>query len=156
MVPVDLVYSTDAIGLRAFLPKGVEFFAVHDLDFRPYSLHRGGATHDCLLHANLPKPILRVRWSDLRSGRIYINDGLSMQAQVHLDPSVHARHLNSGTFLQNVLVTLLPPLHGIARLGNVETWVRRAVASLALREFFHRSVQRDSDNLGACVEIWQF
>ena len=84
--PRDLVHPAGAIGLRAFFSKAVDFFLLHDLD----RLRRSGATHDFLLHANLPKTILRGRWGDLRSARIYINDGLSLQAQVHLDPLVRA------------------------------------------------------------------
>ena len=37
---------------------------------------------DYLLHANLPKTILRGRWRHLRSARIYSNDVLSMEAQL--------------------------------------------------------------------------
>ena len=60
------------------------------LDLRPHSLRRGGVTHDYLPHVNLPKTTLRGRCSELPSVRIYINDGLSMQAQVHFG-SVGAR-----------------------------------------------------------------
>ena len=63
MGPMDLVYPAGAIALRASFPNTVEFFSVHDLDLRPYNLHRGGATHDNLLHANLPKTVLRGKWT---------------------------------------------------------------------------------------------
>ena len=41
--PEDLVHLVGAMGLRAFFPKAVDFFSLHDLDLRPYSLRRGGA-----------------------------------------------------------------------------------------------------------------
>ena len=99
----DLVYPACSTGLRAFFPKAVDLFSVHDLD---------GATHDYLLHANLPKTILRGRWSDLRSARIYINDGLSIPAQGHLDPLVHARVLEFRIIFAECLTHFVAlPLH---------------------------------------------
>ena len=62
--------------------------------------------------------ILRGRWSDLRSARIYINDSLSMQAASSLG-SLGARRVLE---FKNIFADCppSPPRDGVTRLGNVE------------------------------------
>ena len=61
------------------------------LNLRPYSLRRGGATHDFLVHGSVQKTILRGRWSDLKVARIYITDGLAVQSQFGLTDAARSR-----------------------------------------------------------------
>ena len=68
------------------------------LQLKPYSLRRGGATHDMAAHGDLARAIHRGRWSDARTARIYINDGLALLAQQVLGPAV-VRGLDARTAL---------------------------------------------------------
>lgn len=52
--------------------------------FRPYSLRRGGATFWFSRHGNFDKLMQLGRWQALRSARLYLNDGLAMQASLKL------------------------------------------------------------------------
>ena len=51
---------------------------VDDLNFRPYSLRRGGATFEMQCHGLMEKTLIRGRWKNSNVARIYISDGLSM------------------------------------------------------------------------------
>ena len=59
--------------------------SLQSLGFRPYSLRRGGATHGWLTFADLPRTVMRGRWANLKTAKIYINDGwqqiVNMQLQ---------------------------------------------------------------------------
>ena len=56
-------------------------------DFRMYSLRRGGATAYARRTGNLDQTLERGRWSDIRTARIYLTEGLqqlhSMQFTAH-------------------------------------------------------------------------
>ena len=54
------------------------------LNLRPYSLRRGGATHDFLEHRNPQRTQMRGRWSDLRTMKIYVQDGAAIIAETKL------------------------------------------------------------------------
>ena len=43
--------------------------------YNPYSFRRGGDTYHYVVFSNLQATILRGRWSDLKTARIYIQDG---------------------------------------------------------------------------------
>ena len=64
-----------------FFRESAEQLGISSLNLRPYSIRRGGATHDFLVHGSVQKTILRGRWSDLKVARIYITDGLAVQSQ---------------------------------------------------------------------------
>jgi hypothetical protein len=53
----------------------------------PYSLRRGGATHDFLVHRDIARCLFRGRWADVRTGRIYIMDGAARMAELQTSPS---------------------------------------------------------------------
>jgi hypothetical protein len=46
-------------------------------NFRPYSFRRGGASHDYGTHFDISRTVWRGRWSDSRTARIYVPDGLA-------------------------------------------------------------------------------
>ena len=54
-----------------------------DRSYRPYSLRRGGATAELRRGTPLDNLMLRGRWSSLSTARIYLNEGLSLLAQLH-------------------------------------------------------------------------
>ena len=49
-----------------------------ELNFRPYSLRRGGATYEMQTHGLMEKTLIRGRWKNSNIARIYICDGLAM------------------------------------------------------------------------------
>ena len=52
------------------------------LSWPPHSLRRGGATAHFLEHGSLDKTAIRGRWSSAKTARIYINEAVSMLAQI--------------------------------------------------------------------------
>ena len=50
--------------------------------WKPYSLRRGGATTDFLHHGQLDRTMVRGRWASAKAARLYIDDAVSMQAQL--------------------------------------------------------------------------
>lgn len=48
------------------------------LNFRPYSLRRGGATYEMQTHGLMEKTLIRGRWKNSGVARLYICDGLAM------------------------------------------------------------------------------
>lgn len=58
-----------------------------------YSLRRGGATWDFLMHQSMERTLLRGRWSSTSSARIYLQDTVATVANLTLTPfqRKHAR-----------------------------------------------------------------
>jgi hypothetical protein len=71
---------------RVFFFKACAALGVADLKFKPYSLRRGGATFDFLTHKDIARTVLRGRWGDIRTARIYITDGAATIATVNVTP----------------------------------------------------------------------
>ena len=60
---------------------------VHDAglpvsNWKPYSLRRGGAAADFLHHGRLDRTMVRGRWASAKTARLYVDDAVSMQAQL--------------------------------------------------------------------------
>ena len=53
------------------------------LKLSPYSLRRGGATHEFMQSADLARVMLRGRWSSARTAKIYIEDGAAVLAEMN-------------------------------------------------------------------------
>ena len=51
---------------------------IADLQFRPYSLRRGGATWEMQQHGQMERTLLRGRWRNSNVARIYLCDGLAL------------------------------------------------------------------------------
>ena len=51
---------------------------IEHLNFRPYSLRRGGATYEMQTHGLMERTLIRGRWRNSNIARIYINDGLAL------------------------------------------------------------------------------
>ena len=56
------------------------------MNLKPYSLCRGGATYDYASGGDLQRTLWRGRWSAPATGRIYIQEGAAMLAQMRLNP----------------------------------------------------------------------
>ena len=81
---------------RTFFSQAAAVLKVGYVNYRPYSLRRGGATHDFVHHKSLGRTVVRGRWSHQRVSRIYIQDGMAVQTQLQLPPEVRAlvtRHM---------------------------------------------------------------
>eukprot|EP00438_Fugacium_kawagutii_P032539 Skav202157 [mRNA] locus=scaffold970:236197:240965:- [translate_table: standard] len=64
------------------------------LEYRPYSLRRGGATFYFQRHGQLDRLLVQGRWQSSKTARIYLNDGLAILAenQVRLSSKAHTFH----------------------------------------------------------------
>ena len=63
---------------RSLFQQILEHLHVADLQFRPYSLRRGGATHEMGVHGLMEKVLIRGRWKNSNVARLYLCDGLAM------------------------------------------------------------------------------
>ena len=59
--------------------------------YRPYSIRRGGATHDFRSTGDVTHTLFRGRWASTRVARIYITDGLAVLDDISQQPSVKGR-----------------------------------------------------------------
>ena len=64
--------------------KALDSLNLTSFQFRPYSLRRGGATWWFGRHHSLDKILLDGRWQAPRTARIYLNEGLSVLAELQL------------------------------------------------------------------------
>jgi hypothetical protein len=78
-------------GFRQFFSAALAELGLQGHGFMPYSLRRGGATYDFTLHNDLQRTLFRGRWSDMRTGRIYICDGAAMLAELALPADTRQR-----------------------------------------------------------------
>ena len=54
------------------------------VQFRPYSLRRGGAIFCFSRHGNPDKLMIAARWRAVKTARVSINEGLAVLAELHL------------------------------------------------------------------------
>ena len=99
-----LLLQGSAVEFRQFFIRAAHVLHVSGVGYRPYSVRRGGATHDFLSNRSLGKIVVRGRWSDARTARIYINDGLAILTQLNLGGQAREAIAHFGQlFLQYVL-----------------------------------------------------
>ena len=73
---------------RAQFNDALKALRVESFGFRPYSLRRGGATWWFAKHHSLDKILLQGRWQAPKTARMYINEGLSILAEMSLPASL--------------------------------------------------------------------
>lgn len=75
--PGEKLWPYSAQFFRETLKRYMGFFRIADLNLKPYSLRRGGATY--LLQCGVPLDVilLRGRWRSLSVARLYLQDGLA-------------------------------------------------------------------------------
>ena len=99
---------------RGLFNKAIASLSLTDFQFRPYSLRRGGATWWFSRHQSLDKILLQGRWQAPKTARIYINEGLSVLAEMQLplsDPRIKPFLTQFRTrFHQKTFATLEPPV----------------------------------------------
>ena len=84
--PLTLLCSSPS-HWRSLFSQCVEAVGLSEFNFRPYSLRRGGATHWFSKHSNLDKVVVLGRWQAQRTARLYINEGLSVIAEMAVPKS---------------------------------------------------------------------
>ena len=77
--------------LRGQLQEGVEWLGLKHLGLTPYSFRRGGATYGVGSFGDLPKTLWRGQQSSPQTGRIYIQEGVAIQAQMRISAECHNR-----------------------------------------------------------------
>jgi hypothetical protein len=80
--------ATGPASWRALFNDALESLQLSHFGFRPYSLRRGGATWWFSRHHSMDKLLLQGRWQAPKTARIYINEGLSVLAEMSLPPSL--------------------------------------------------------------------
>ena len=71
------IWTGTGTGFRKALDKLFSFFQVQHLQFRGYSLRRGGATAFYAQTGNMERTLLRGRWASVAVARLYLCDALS-------------------------------------------------------------------------------
>ena len=85
--PTDQIWPHSSAAFRTLFGKCVSTFQLHPLGYKPYSLRRGGATHDYIQRGTLDSIILRGRWRSLGVARLYLEDGLAQYPSLTLSPA---------------------------------------------------------------------
>ena len=72
-----LLWNQSSQSFRQQFKKLCHDFGLDHLQFRPYSLRRGGATDFFQRTLSMEATLIRGRWESSRAAKLYINDGLS-------------------------------------------------------------------------------
>ena len=78
---------------RKLFAQCITRFELQKLELKPYSLRRGGATHDYMVKGILEPILLRGRWHSLQVARLYLEDGLAQLPALQLPP-LHQQQLD--------------------------------------------------------------
>ena len=107
---------------RKLFNQAISALHLDSFNFRPYSLRRGGATWWFMRHHSLDWLLLQGRWHAVKTARTYLNEGLSVLAEMKLpanDPRIapfipvfHSKILKASAF------TLEPPPKNGGRSGG--------------------------------------
>ena len=88
--PTAFIWSRGARAFRAAFYQGLAVLDVSALQFQPYSLRRGGATHHFLQKRTVDSILIRGRWRSLSVARLYLEDGLATLQQLQMSPRATA------------------------------------------------------------------
>ena len=72
---------------RSWFSKAIDGLRLTQLEFRPYSLRRGGATFFFNHHGSFDRLLVQGRWAAAKTARIYLNDGLAQLSEMTLPNS---------------------------------------------------------------------
>ena len=73
----------------------LESLGFTSLNLRPYSLRRGGATFQFRQEGSFDRLMVHGRWQALRTTRLYINEGMSILAEIAVPWTGLSRTLRS-------------------------------------------------------------
>ena len=77
-------WDRSASSFRALFGSIIDCLKLSSLNFRPYSLRRGGATYEMQTHGLMEKTLIRGRWKNSNVARIYICDGLALLPRLRM------------------------------------------------------------------------
>ena len=69
---------------RKAFAKALDALGLEPWEFQPYSLRRGGATFWFSRHGSLDRILLQGRWMAAKTARTYLNEGLSVLAEMKI------------------------------------------------------------------------
>ena len=84
--PGDKLFTFSEVQFRTVFKKVLKQLELEDFNFLPYSLRRGGATLDFRHHGLMDRTVLRGRWANPRTARLYVQEGLADLASLRLTP----------------------------------------------------------------------
>ena len=76
---------------RILFKKAVLFLGLNEVHIAPYSIRRGGATYEFASHGLMDKVLVRGRWANTKTARMYINEGMASWVRLELGPQVDRR-----------------------------------------------------------------
>ena len=82
LAPAEFLVGCSPAAFRAKFARLVHEAGIPQCSWKPCSLRRGGATTDFLHHGQLDRTMVRGRWASAKTARLYIDDAVSMQAQL--------------------------------------------------------------------------
>ena len=85
--PGEPLFSFTQVQFRAAFKKVLQKLELMDFHLLPYSLRRGGATHDFRHHGHMDRTVLRGRWANPRTARLYVQEGLADLASLRISPA---------------------------------------------------------------------
>ena len=92
----DLLLTGTPYTFRQAFSRALRVLRLDGDRYTPYSLRRGGATHDFRHHGRIERSLIRGRWSSTRSARLYIQEGVATLAEQELDGIDHDLLLAAG------------------------------------------------------------
>ena len=78
--PGDLLLPKGPFEFRRCFKQLLCELHLESMGFKPYSLRRGGATHHFRSCGQLSRTVVKGRWTNARTARVYINEGLAVLA----------------------------------------------------------------------------
>lgn len=137
---------------RSLFNQAIVSLKITSFEFRPYSLRRGGATWWFSKHHSLDKILLQGRWQAAKTARMYINEGLSILAQIKL-PSNHPSlkpflTVYRTSFIQPTFSTLEPPSGRAGGRGKKGKKAKSTKSSRKEKGFVLRFSLRKGSRLG--------
>ena len=91
LLPHQTVLQRSPEQFRMFFREALSILQLDPDLFRPYSIRRGGATDFYIKSGSLDQLLLRGRWSDIRTARIYVQDGVAALTHLSLSPATQQR-----------------------------------------------------------------
>ena len=88
--PSGLIWNHSGSAFRDRFHAALQALELSPLEFHPYSIRRGGATHSYMTSLALDRVILRGRWRSLSVARIYLEDGQAHMSSIRLSPQAKA------------------------------------------------------------------
>lgn len=93
--PSARIWPKSGTAFRKAFATLIAHFSIQHLELKPYSLRRGGATHDYMKKGILEPILLRGRWHSMAVARLYLEDGLVQLPSIQLAPPCHSHLLRT-------------------------------------------------------------